>query len=184
MIPTPVDRRGSVSHPRRTVIFVAAKDPSARPRHRVLAPEPGRADAATAASSAARPRHPQVRLTVDGFTVEVDELLAPLIEGLWLLGIRTRFSCQSVTRKLNLVREPREWFYVMFADAEDLRRMMALFVGTPLDPTLRTSSWRYELYPEFRDSTDDLSTVGLHPVVLIPVEQMSQVAAVVLAFVG
>jgi hypothetical protein len=127
-----------------------------------------------------RTKHRQVEVTVRTVSAYIDEQLAPLIEGLWRLGIATRFSCQSSSRQLNLMRRPRELFYVMFADTEDLRRMLELFVNTPLDPRHRRSLWRYELFPKFHDEPDsDNTSVGLHPVVFIPVEQIVDVVRVV-----
>ena len=158
-------------HPHRTVQLVTPiesgeSDQTADPTQRQARPH--------------LPRHPQVQVTVDAATALVDEQLAPFIEGLWQLGISTRFSCQSTIRQLNLMPRPRNMFYVMFSDAEDLRRMLELFVNTPLDPTLRSSLWRYELYPRFSDdSAQDGDGVILHAVVFIPVEHLAEVTRTV-----
>ena len=98
-------------HPRRTVqhaapIGTGESDQTVDPTQRQARPY--------------RPRHPQVRVAVDATTVLVDVQLAPLIEGLWQLGISTRVSCQSTTRQLNLMRRPHEMFYVMFIPVEHL----------------------------------------------------------------
>jgi hypothetical protein len=80
-------------------------------------------------------------------------------------------------------------FYVMFSDVEDLRRMLELFVNTPLDPTSRNSSWRYELYPKFNDvpaQQEDCEFDGviLHPVLFIPVEHLAEVTRTVVDMVA
>ncbi|MFM8312015.1 MAG: hypothetical protein ACKOAZ_08960 [Ilumatobacteraceae bacterium] len=133
-------------------------------------------------TTSSSPRHHQVEMSIGGSTALVDEGLAPLIEGLWLLGIATRFSCQCTTRRINLMRQPRNVAYIMFPDPSDLLRMMGLFVGTDLDPRRRRSAWTYELFPRFDDEPDDGATagsVGLHPVLYIPVEQLDTVTDVV-----
>ena len=128
-------------------------------------------------------RHPTVQVTVNGTSAPIDEAIAPLIEGLWQLGIRTRASCQDRVYRLNLMRNERHGFYIMFADTEDLRRMMTLFVDGLLDPRRHGTGWQYQLFPRF----DDVPTapgdpvVGLHPVVVIPIEHLDFVTSTVCA---
>lgn len=114
-------------------------------------------------------------MVASGWSALVDEGLAPLIEGLWVLGIRTRYSCERSTRRINLMRHPRDVAYLMFPDPSDLLRMMALFVDTELDPRQRRSEWTYELFPRYAADALTGEPVGLHPVVYIPVEQVGTV---------
>jgi len=63
--------------------------------------------------------HPQVTTSRD---ILVDELLVDLLEGLWVLGLDTQFSCQGVTED-SARYEPgfRSDTYVSFANVDDGR---------------------------------------------------------------
>lgn len=130
--------------------------------------------------------HRQVTVTVGEWSADVDELLAPLIEALWVLGIRTIFSCQSQLLRLNMMRVRTEMFYVMFPDTEDLRRMLTLFVDTPFDPRRLQTTWHYALFarhdPPGTEPSDPL--VGLHPIVYLALEYLDDVTAIARTLAG
>lgn len=58
------------------------------------------------------PDHPQVAVTHDGRTVDVDEDIAPLVLALWAAGISTVASCQG----------DGDQAYIAFASPDDRRR--------------------------------------------------------------
>ena len=111
---------------------------------------------------------------------DVDERLAPLIEALWTLGIRTIYSCQSAFLKMNLMRERREMFYVMFPDTEDLRRMLSLFVDTPYDPRRLQTTWHFGLFTRFEPPGTEPGdpVVGLQPIVYLACEHLDAVTTI------
>lgn len=126
------------------------------------------------------PRHPQVSVQVGELLADVDEAIAPLIEALWRLGIRTVHSCQSITRTFNLMREADERFYVMFEEIDDLRRMLGLYTGTPLDPRHLRTTWQLALFTRLDDTTGPAESrdVGLRPVVYVPVRHLEAVTSI------
>lgn len=119
-------------------------------------------------------------MAVGEWSAEVDERLAPLIEALWTLGIRTIHSCQSSLRQLNMMRTPTEMFYVMFPDTEDLRRMLTLFVDTPYDPRRLQTTWHFTLFTRHEPPGTEPSdpVVGLHPSVYLASEHLAAVTAI------
>lgn len=69
-------------------------------------------------------RHRQVRVTRGDWVADVDELLAPLIRGLWSAGIETVMSCQD------FVDGGRPGFAVVgFARIEDAQSVKARVGG-------------------------------------------------------
>ena len=131
------------------------------------------------ATRARSPRHQQVTVRVAHCSAEIDEGVAPLIEALWQLGIRTVHSCQSITRTFNLMREPDERFYVMFDEVDDLRRMLGLFVDTPLDPRRLITTWQFALFVRGDDTqVAELPEVGLRPVVYVPVRHLAAITSI------
>lgn len=70
------------------------------------------------------PEHPQVQ-TSRG--VEVDELIAPLLEALWAEGMRTEFSCQG-----------REKGHICFVTEADAERFV---LATPHAGLTRSGRW-------------------------------------------
>ena len=72
-------------------------------------------------------RHPQVLIEVGGQRGEVDELLAPLLEAMWELGIRTEYSCQQQGWVPENAEPDDVWSYILFASIEDYRSFLDLF---------------------------------------------------------
>ncbi len=64
-------------------------------------------------------RHPQVTISHDSLTAEVDEGIAPLIRECWRAGLETSSSCQD-----NL---GRVWIQFLFAD--DAERFLSIVAG-------------------------------------------------------
>lgn len=63
--------------------------------------------------------HPVVPVEYEGQEVLIDEEVAPLCQAIWRLGIKTRFSCQDVNGRVQVV----------FPDICELDRFLSYFLG-------------------------------------------------------
>jgi hypothetical protein len=85
-----------------------------------------------------------VRRSPDGFSVEIDREIAPIIEALWKRGITTTDSCQGPSGE-------RGHGYIQFATATDAQRFLsALGLEESDDPNSlyqRVGEYRGDLFP-------------------------------------
>lgn len=70
--------------------------------------------------------HPTIRVRVGEEEADIDELIAPVIESLWQLGIRTQSSCQGG-------RGTRA--HITFPDPEDAAAFLNI-IGSEFDPAI------------------------------------------------
>lgn len=70
--------------------------------------------------------HPTVRVTVGDREADIDEAMAPLVEGLWKLGIETQSSCQGSPGRRGHLTFPDPGYAAQFLNV----------VGAEFDPTV------------------------------------------------
>ena len=77
-------------------------------------------------------RHLQTLVEVNDLRAEIDTALAPLIEAIWQLGIRTEYCCEDQGWVPENAESKCNWSYVIFSSVEDFQRFLNLFADSEL----------------------------------------------------